>query len=202
MDPWRKRLKELIEERPDLSMKRLSLDAGLSESAVRDIVNRGSTPTVDTFCAIAKAAGVSPAWLLQGDERFHAKIPLLGIASGGEGWTPLEGPAARRAHDVVEFDMSNVDTFAIEVRGDSMSPVYRNHDQLFCRRHVGAGVDNLIGSDCVVRTAGGDNYIKILARGSRLGVYNLRSYNPVFQDVENVQLEWAAPIVWIRRGAR
>ncbi len=182
-------------------MKRLSLKAGLSESAVRDTLNRGTEPTVETFCAIASAAGVSPGWLLHGDERFRIEIPLVGIASGGEGWTPFAEQSTSRPRDTVEFELGDHDVIAIEVRGDSMSPVYRDRDRLFCQRRAANFAHNLIGQDCVLRTASGENYVKILAKGSRHGRFNLRSYNPVFKDIEDVALEWAAPIVWIKRGA-
>jgi len=181
-------------------MKSLSRAAGLSESAVRDVLNRGSDPTVDTFLAIAAAAGVSPGWLLHGDERFRIAVPLVGHASGGEGWTPFPEPATAR--DTVQFELGDHDVIAIEVRGDSMAPVYRNRDRLFCQRRRAAFADNLIGQDCVLRTADGECYIKILQKGSHRGRFNLRSYNPVFKDVENVVLDWAAPISWIRRGTR
>ena len=39
---WWKELKRIIDDTPGLSMKGVSLKAGLSESFVRDIVNRGS----------------------------------------------------------------------------------------------------------------------------------------------------------------
>src|SRR5215472_732491 len=42
---WRDRLARAIRQSPGMSMKRLSLKAGMSESGVRDILNRGHTPT-------------------------------------------------------------------------------------------------------------------------------------------------------------
>lgn len=183
-------------------MKRLSLKAGLSESAVRDAVNRGRAPSVDTFVKLATAAGVSPSVLLQGDERFHLKIPLVGVATGAEAWTPFEETPDRRARDTVDFELGDTDILAIEIRGNAMSPVYRDRDQLFCHRRTGSYVDNLVGLDCVLRTADGDNLVKILAKGSKPGLFNLKSYNPLARELENIALEWAAPIVWIRRGGR
>lgn len=196
---WQQRLKDVLRENR-LSMKALSLKAGLSESAVRDAVNRGREPSVENFIKMAEAAGVSPGYLLQGDERFRLHIPLIGFTTKGEDWAPLEQnkkPAA-----TTEFALKEHDIVAIEVRGDGMSPVYRDGDQLFCQRRTGSYVDNLVGLDCVLRTTAGDHHIKILAKGTRPGTFNLRSYNPVFKDIENVPIEWAAPIIWIKRGGR
>lgn len=202
MTTWRTRLNKLLRERPDLSMKSLSLKAGLNPSAVRDAIVRGRIPSVDAFCAIADAAGVSPGWLLQGDERFRIEIPLVGYASGGEGWTPFPEQSNARARETVEFELGDHDVIAIEVRGDSMTPVYRDRDHLFCQRRAGSFAHNLIGQDCVLRTVEGECYIKILAKGTKSGRFNLRSYNPLFTDIENVALDWAAPVVWIKRGVR
>ena len=87
----------------------------------------------------------------------------------------------------------------IEIRGDSMSPVYRSGDKLICRRHLRA-FDNLIGLDCAVLTEDGQGYVKILRRGTRPNRYNLKSYNVAQEDIENVKLAWAAPVVWIKRS--
>ena len=177
-------------------MKRLSLKAGLGETTVRDIIERGRTPSIDNFVAIADALGVSPAFLLQGEERMRFKVPTVGIVSGGEGWTPVDGAQL----DPLEFDFTDHDVIGLEVRGDSMSPVYRDGDYLVCHRRTGQYVHNLIGCDCIIRTKNGDNYVKILKRGSRHGLFTLKSYNPVFDDIDDVAIEWAAPIVWIKRS--
>jgi len=69
-------------------MKQLSLKAGLSESAVRDVLSRGREPGVDNFLKMAEAAGVSPSWLLQGDEgsRLNEPAELAEVAGGSAGW--------------------------------------------------------------------------------------------------------------------
>lgn len=195
---WRARLKQLIAETPGLSMKRLSLKAGLSESGIRDIISRGTSPSIDTFVSIAEALGIEPAVLLQGDDRFALKIPLIGKASHGEKWKPVAGAKI----EPVELEMRDHDVIAIEVDDDTMAPVYRTKDVLICHRRSGRNAQNLIGQDCVVRTGGGEHYVKILKKGSRHGIFNLKSYNPLVDDIEDVGLDWAAPIVVIRRGAR
>ena len=200
MSTWRQRLKDLIKERDDLSMKSLSLKANLNESYLRDVLNRGSSPTIDAFCEIAAAAGVSPGWLLQGDERLRIHIPLVGYASGGEGWVPFDEGTTLRTSDTVEFELGDHDVIAIEVRGNSMAPVYRDRETLFCQRRSAQHAHNLIGRDCAIRTANGKHFIKILKKGSRPGVFNLKSFNPVFDDIEDVTLAWAAPVAWVRRG--
>lgn len=42
--------------------------------------------------------------------------------------------------------------------------------------------------------------MKTVHRGTRKGVFRLRSYNPSYEDIEDVALEWAAPITHVIRG--
>lgn len=192
-DSWRDRLTVIAAEFPG-KRKGLSLAARLNETALRDILERGSVPKLDSFLAICKAAHVDPATVLFGDEPQRIEIPVKGIASAGEGWTP----AGDGTIDYLQFDLERDETLAIEVRGNSMAPVYRNGDFLICRKQ-GRAFDNLIGLDCAVLTNDGKGYVKILARGTRPGRFNLKSYNVVNKDIENVQLAWVAPIIWIKR---
>lgn len=175
-------------------MKGLSLAAGLSETKVRDVIRRGHSPSVESFLAICEAAKVDPNYILFGDEPPRVEVPVVGIASAGEGWTPIINESEH-----IEFALSNEDMITIEIRGDSMSPVYRSGDKLICRRHLRA-FDNLIGLDCAVLTEDGQGYVKILRRGTRPNRYNLKSYNVAQEDIENVKLAWAAPVVWIKRS--
>lgn len=195
---WKTRLKTIIEETPGLSMKGLSVKAGLNPSAVYDILKRDQAPSIEAFLALAKALGVKPSFLLDGDEGGKLTIPILGIVSAGEGWTPVDDASDH----AVDFELGAHDTIAVEVRGDNMAPVYRDGDVLICHRRFGPNADNIIGLDCIVKTAKGQNYVKILKRGSRSGRFNLKSYNPVVDDIEDVALAWAAPVAWIKRGAR
>lgn len=200
-DDWRTRLKQVIDRTPGLSMKAVSLKAGLGATAIHDILERGSDPKVSTVLAICNALNISPAALLWGDDSAtNASIPLVGFVSAGEGWTPIDGAAG--PYDAIDFDLGAHDTIGLEVRGDSMAPVYRNGDFLICYRQFGPNADNCIGLDCVIRTADHRHYVKILKRGSRPNRFNLKSYNPVADDIEDVALAWAAPVAWIRRGAR
>lgn len=201
---WKKRLQDLIAQTPSLSMKSVSLKAGKNAGFLSDLYSPQDPTkppkdvTVDVFVKLAKAAGVSPVWLLQGDESFHLSIPTIGVVDKGEEWTPT--PDAQEAP--VDFGLVAHDTVSLEVRGNSMAPAYRDGDFLVCSRFYGPSLDNLIGQDCVVRTLKGQCLLKILRRGSRPGRFNLRSYIPSVDDIEDVQLAWAAPVVWIKRGGR
>lgn len=200
VDDWRFRLKRLIDETPGLSMKAVSLKAGLQPSAVHDAIQRGHAPSIDKFVAICRALGIRPSQLLDDEAADTTSIPIVGFVSAGEGWTPIDN--ATGPEDKIDFDLGAHDTIGIEVRGDSMSPVYRNGDFLICYRQFGPNADNCIGLDCIVRTADARHFVKILKRGSRPGRFNLKSYNPLVDDIEDVALTWVAPVAWVRRGMR
>lgn len=179
-------------------MKALSRRAGLNDGYVSEMIAKGSKPTIEAFLALAEAAGVSPEWLLTGESASTVRLPIIGVSSAFEAWTPtVDGKRSP-----FEADLHGYDMVAIEVRGDAMAPVYRDQDILICQRRAGKFLQNLVGLDCVVETAKGERFVKILQKGSRPNVYSLRSYNAAVKDVENVALAWAAPVIWIRRGGR
>lgn len=197
---WRQRLQRCLEEKTELNMKGVSLAAGLNETAVRDVLERGRTPSVDNFIAIATAVGVSPSWLLEGEEPPLVRVPIIGEVSAGEAWQPVDDLAPGASLEVAEFSIAGADPIGIRVRGNSMMPVYRNGDTLIASRMHGASIENALNRDCIVRTAEGEAYVKIVKRGSRPGTFTLRSYNPAYDDIIDVRLEWVAPVKWINRN--
>lgn len=191
---WRKRLRDLIEGTPGLDMKSLSRKAGLNDAYIAQMYSKPSTPTVDVFLKIAAAAGVSPTWLLTGEEDSPLQIPVVGKVTG-EAWAPVDGMT-------VQPSIRDFDLVSFLVDGDAMAAGgYRNGDLLICQRTLGRNASNLVGQDCVVETADGERLLKILQRGPRPNVYNLRSYNPAVKDIEAVAIAWAAPVLWIKRGS-
>lgn len=64
----RDRIRKVLDERPDLSPRNVSLSAGLSDSMVHKYLTGATrSMTVENLEAIAKALGVSPRWLVFGD---------------------------------------------------------------------------------------------------------------------------------------
>lgn len=197
---WRQRLQRCLDDNKDLTMKGVSLTAGLNETAVRDILERDRTPSVDNFFAIAQALGVPPSWLLEGEEPPLVRIPIIGEVSAGEAWQPVDDLAPGASLDMEDFSITGSDPIGIRVRGDSMFPVYRGGDILIASRIHGANIQDALNRDCIVRTVTDEAYIKILRRGTGRGTFTLRSYNPAYDDIVDVQLEWAAPVRWIKRS--
>ena len=139
--------------------------------------------TSDWLDRISKQLKCAPTDLL-GDE-----VPVVGkIGAGGS---------------VIYEDVGNEDTVrrppetpgvlvGLEVAGESMLPKFDPGDVIFISRDTD-GVDPLdIGSYCACRLRSGETYLKKLAKGSRAGLFTLRSLNGV--DIEDVELDWATPV--------
>lgn len=127
-------------------------------------------------------------------------VPVVGYAAGGDEWLPVDDYAQGDGMQPVELSLGDADPIAIMVRGDSMAPVYRDGDILVCSRQRGSDLSTALNRDCVVKTADGRCYIKFLLRGEKSGRFRLRSYNVSYPDLEDEVLDWAAPVMWVRRG--
>ena len=65
---FRDRIKAVINERPELTVRKVSLEAGLSDSALHKLLT-GSTksPTLETLEKLAYALDVDARWLAYGE---------------------------------------------------------------------------------------------------------------------------------------
>lgn len=171
--------------------------AGLKSTAVRDAIRTGN-PTVRTLVPIADFLNVSLEQLVFGVEDRPIEIPVVGIVSAGDGWLNPD----ETNHDPIEFRLNGQGMIAIEIRGDSMYPAYRNGDFLVCTKHEGPHLDNLVGLDCAILTRDGQGYVKKLLRGAKKNRYNLKSYNLAYEDIIDVEVAWAAPVQWIKRCSK
>jgi hypothetical protein len=174
--------------------------SGLSRDNVYKYVSgEVKQPRGETLDIIAQTLGVEPLWLKEGAGPELSGYPVVGYVSAGEQFHPVDDSEKGAGMDIVTLDMDVADPVAIQVRGVSMVPVYRDRDVLFCSRQRGADIANCIGSDCVVMTETGGGYLKVLKRGAKAGCYTLESYNRAFPDIEDVRLQWAAPVRIVKR---
>lgn len=188
---WGRRLDTLRLER-GWSLKTLSDRTGIPYDSINKYC-RGEVenPRGSAMQQLADVFGVSVDWLRHGDMSTLI-FPVVGEVKGGQDWFPIDQGGDLGA---IEIDLSHVDPIAIRVRGDSMKPVYRQGDSIVGSRLKGTVIDEVIGRDCIVKTLDGEGMVKTLMRGSKPGFYRLRSYDPEYPDREDVQLEWAAPVI-------
>lgn len=173
--------------------------AGLGHTAVRDIITRKvRNPTFATIAKLAEVLRVEvseivgtpigtskSAVAVAGRVGAGAKIPLFDGFEKGDGLYHVACPPQIAPTGVV----------AVEVEGDSMSPMYQPGHVLFFTRHTHEGVlEEDIGKPCVVEDEAGNAWVKLVKRGSAPGLWNLVSLNPSAESAWDVRIKWAARV--------
>jgi phage repressor protein C with HTH and peptisase S24 domain len=155
-------------------------------------------PSTESIAKVLDATGASFqefAALASGQESAGRAIPLLGLAQAGErGFFDDSGFPAGAGWDEVTFPGGPGEgTYALEVSGDSMAPLYRAGDRVI----VAPGVEVRPGDRVVVRTRGGEVMAKELGRitARRIELLSINTdYPPRQLDVNDVA--WIARIIW------
>jgi len=198
MDHWSKRLWKALSWK-GWSQRELARRAGLDEQKVyKYLQGKVDQPRGDTLLRLADTLGVTESWLRYEVGPAVTNIPVVGRLASGESFVPFDDAPMGGGFEELEFNLVAPDPIAVEVRGESMLPVYRPGDYLICSRRRGADLQEALNKDCVVRTSENEGYIKKLVQGSRANTYTLVSYNAA--PIENQKLLWAAPIVWVKRA--
>lgn len=125
----------------------------------------------------------------------RAAVPLLGLAQAGSGgFFDSAGHPVGQGWDEVQLPTSAEDgTYALEVSGDSMLPLYREGDRVI----VSPGEQVRRGDRVVARTRDGEVTIKVLHRQTAK-VIELHSINPDYPPrvIPVSEIEWVARIIW------
>lgn len=148
---------------------------------------------------IATYHGVSRGWLMfgEGTPEGELRVPLAGYIGAGQEIALFDDITTK--HEMVDALVAGPDTVALEVRGDSMFPLAHNRDVIFVgppRREL-AG---LVGLECAVALQDGRRFFKILERGSKPNLFDLRSYNA--GPMRDVEVHSAGPFIGVRRRRR
>ncbi|RUW91036.1 helix-turn-helix transcriptional regulator [Mesorhizobium sp. M7A.F.Ca.US.010.02.1.1] len=125
----------------------------------------------------------------------RSSVPLLGFAQAGAGgFFDDAGFPVGQGWDLVELPAQSTESsYALQVQGDSMLPLYRNGDVLI----VEPGAVTRKGDRVVVKTTSGEVMAKVLERQSVKSIA-LVSLNPDHpdRDIPMRDVEWVARIVW------
>ena len=122
-------------------------------------------------------------------------VPLVGFAQAGAGgFYEDAGFPAGQGWDLVELPSRSADgSYALQVQGDSMLPLYRDGDVLI----VDPASAVRRGDRVVVKTSEGEVMAKLLERQTAKAI-ELRSLNPEHpnRQLAIAEVEWVARIVW------
>lgn len=125
---------------------------------------------------------------------LHA-IPQIGFAQAGNGgfFDDAGFPVGAGWEEIIFPEVDDAHAYALEIKGDSMVPVYRDGDIVV----VSPKADVRRGDRVVVKTREGEVLAKELVRKT-LHHVELRSLNPAHEDrqIPLSQLEWMARIIW------
>lgn len=189
-------------KRAKLSQQAVASHFRISRAAV-SLWEQGETfPDPDKLPELSTLLGVGTEWLWsgRGPEQFDGPrgTPLVGYVGAGEEVIPFDDHAQGSGLQSLPLILGLENAVAVEVRGDSMRPVYRPGDALYYRRDDSVPPDKLIGRECVVRLRDGRMFVKVLRRGTRKGRFSLHSYSAELMEDQDV--DWAAPVEFIRRA--
>jgi phage repressor protein C with HTH and peptisase S24 domain len=200
---------DALAERYSLSASGLAKRAGLDSTAFNKSKRLSSDgrprwPSTESLAKIIEATGASLdefTGLIEGRTGFapsparNRSVPLLGFAQAGAGgFFDDAGFPAGQGWDLVELPAQSTESsYALQVQGDSMLPLYRNGDVLI----VEPGAVTRKGDRVVVKTNAGEVMAKVLARQTARSIA-LVSLNPDHpdRDIPMREVEWVARIVW------
>ena len=122
-------------------------------------------------------------------------MPLIGFAQAGAGgFFDDAGFPAGQGWDLIELPaQSGEGSYALQVQGDSMLPLYRHGDMLVVQPNAPVRK----GDRVVVKTSSGEVMAKVLERRTATTI-DLVSLNPEHPDRQLAagDVEWLARIVW------
>ena len=202
--------------RHGLSPSGLAKKSGLDPTAFNPSKRHGSDgrprwPSTESVAKILAATGDSLAEFVglarqrnwpnlrgaSATERYKGlrPMPLIGFAQAGAGGFFDDGgfPAGQGWDEVAFPALDDEATYALEVTGDSMLPLYRDGDIVI----VSPTEQVRRGDRIVARTKDGEVMAKILKRKTATQL-ELASLNPDHPDrvVAASDLEWVARILW------
>lgn len=164
---------------------------------------RDRWPSTESIAKILRATGASLEDFLRlvepsGSLR-RSMIPLVGLTQAGSGklfneeGLPVGGPG----WDEIDFpDFGQEKVFALEVSGDSMTPLYRDGDILI----LSPTANMRKGDRVVIRTTNGDVFARELKRRSAKAL----ELGPLTKDQEDrtipaEEVSWVAKVMWARQ---
>lgn len=202
---------DLLAERYSLSASGLARRAGLDSTAFNkskrlSVDGRPRWPSTESLAKIIEATNSSldefiglvegRAPMLKGALPVQSStVPLLGFAQAGAGgFFDDAGFPVGQGWDLVSLPAGAADgSYALQVQGESMLPLYRDGDVLI----VDPSATIRRGDRVVVKTVGGEVMAKLLERRTAKSI-ELASLNPAHaqRTVAVADVEWIARIVW------
>ncbi len=185
---------------PSALAKKAGLDATTFNKSKRASADgRLRWPSTESISKVLDATGASVdeflGLMIERAAPVRRTIPLIGMAQAGSGgFFDDGGYPVGSGWDEVNFpNMADDHSYALEISGDSMQPVYRDGDIII----VSPSAALRRGDRVVVKTTEGEVLAKELRRRTAR-VIELKSLNPDHEDrtFNEDQVSWVARIMW------
>lgn len=173
----------------------LAAQLNVTQSTISRWESGQDVPTfaaADSLAALARRAGLDTRPYLQDAAPNRDETPLVGYVGAGAEIVPFGNDERLEYLDAPPGISAKA--VAVQVRGDSMAPSYRDGAILFYDAVVDP--NEMIGRECVVHLSDGRKFVRILTRGSQPRTFSLISTNGA--PVLDVMLDGASRIVWIK----
>lgn len=199
---------DALAQRHGLTASGLARLAGLDATAFNKSKRVGKDgrerwPSTESIAKILSAtnenfdafiAGAGAYVQMPGPDIPMGTVPLLGLAQAGAGGFFDSAGFPCQGWDEVRLPSANDEgTYALEVSGDSMLPLYRDGDVIV----VSPTAQLRRGDRVVARTREGEVMVKVLYRQTPRQV-ELHSLNPEHANrvLDLGEIDWMARIVW------
>lgn len=162
-----------------------SLGRSIDRAAVNKMVKNIRAIQGDELLAIERITGL--------EAPKEIEVPLKGRVGAGSEVLALDSGSDDRVPAPAQ---AKPGTVAVEVSGESMFPAYEEGTLLYYSKLLPPG--EMLNRRAVVQLGDGRIFVKVLRAGSTEQTWTLQSLNPLFADMKDEVVEWAAPIEWIR----
>jgi hypothetical protein len=148
---------------------------------------------------------VDESWLADGkglDPTVRLSIGYYFAAPSDANLPMIESDEIAMMQDANDFKNKYPNAVIMIVPNDEMSPYYEPGDYVGGRLRKGNALSAIVNKDCIVCLKNGKQYFRRIMQDS-FSHYNLVCLNPMGKIVEpvvfDVDIQWAAPVSWIRK---
>ncbi|MTH79395.1 XRE family transcriptional regulator [Paracoccus aestuariivivens] len=186
----RLRLGQILTEK-GIKQRQLAEMLDVSNGYVSQLVSGKRQPSPELLLQLSQALGVTPTHLMEPSR----PVAVAGRVGAGNTVELVDSYAKGGGlfYVAAPEDLSPSGIVAVEVRGDSMSPLIEEGDIIFFSRYFHGIDEDVVGHVGICGTEDGRAMVKQIKFGRDTGTFDLFSVNPNHPPEYGVKLAWAAP---------